>query len=139
MPTTAPATPPVAQSASESASLATVGAASSPTQRASSGPAGPALSDPVAIVVAYFSAITAKRYARAWELGGVHTGMGSYSAFVDGFATTASDQVTILSVSGNVVTARLTALQTNGTVKTFTGTYTVVGGVIIQFDVRQIN
>jgi eukaryotic-like serine/threonine-protein kinase len=106
---------------------------------ASSSAPGPAIGDPATVVTAYFSAITAKRYARAWELGGVNTGTGSYGAFVAGFATTASDQVTILSVSGNVVTARLTALHTDGSAHTFKGTYTVAGGAIVQFDVQQIS
>ena len=47
--------------------------------------------------------------------------------------------MTILSVNGNVVTARLTARQKNGTVRVFQGTYTVEGGVITQFDVQQIS
>lgn len=63
---------------------------------------------------------------------------GSYSSFVNGFDTTASDTVTILSLSGNTVTARLTAEQTDGTVKTYQGTYTVDNGVLVKFDVQQI-
>jgi hypothetical protein len=47
--------------------------------------------------------------------------------------------VTILSVSGNVVTARVAALQTDGTLKTYQGTYTVNNGVISQFNVHQIS
>jgi hypothetical protein len=40
-------------------------------------------------------------------------------------------------VSGNVVTAGLAALQTDGTVKSFQGTYTVNNGVITSFHVRR--
>jgi hypothetical protein len=40
-------------------------------------------------------------------------------------------------VSGDLVTAQVTAEQTNGTVKTYQGTYTVTSGVITQFNVRQ--
>ncbi len=39
----------------------------------------------------------------------------SYPSFVRGFSTTARDTLTIVSVSGDVVTARLTAQQTDGT------------------------
>jgi hypothetical protein len=92
---------------------------------------------PAAIVEAYFAAIDAKNYATAWQLGGDNVG-GSYSSFVNGFDTTASDTVTILSLSGNTVTARLTAEQTDGTVKTYQGTYTVDNGVLVKFDVQQI-
>ena len=47
--------------------------------------------------------------------------------------------MTIQSVSGDVVTAQLAAQQTNGTVKTYQGSYTVKGGVIAQFNVRQVS
>jgi hypothetical protein len=77
-------------------------------------------------------------YARAWRLGGRNTG-GSYSGFASGFSTTAKDALTIVSVSGNVVTARLTARQTDGTVNTYQGTYAVDHGVIIGFDVLQLS
>jgi hypothetical protein len=43
-----------------------------------------------------------------------------------------------LSVSGNVVTARLAAQQTDGTVRTYQGTYTVRNGAIVDFNVRQV-
>ena len=98
--------------------------------------AGPS-ADPGKTVRAYFAAITSRDYARAWRLGGRNTA-SSYSSFVSGLTTTANDTVTILSVSGNVVTARLTAQQIDGTVKTFQGTYTVSKGVIVGFNVRQV-
>ena len=99
--------------------------------------AGP-FADPGATVRAYFAAITSRDYARAWKLGGQNTG-SSYSSFASGLTTTANDAVTILSISGNVVSARLTAQQTDGTVKTFQGTYTVSKGVIVGFNVRQVS
>jgi hypothetical protein len=40
---------------------------------------------------------------------------------------------------GNVVYASLVATQTDGTVKTFQGTYTVVNGVITSTHVRQVS
>lgn len=95
------------------------------------------LKGPAATVRAYIAAINDHDYARAWSIGGQNTGW-SYSSFVSGFSTTARDTLTILSVSGDVVTARLTAQQTDGTVKTYQGTYTVQNGVIIGFDVQQV-
>jgi hypothetical protein len=41
-----------------------------------------------------------------------------YRKFVDGFATTAYDRLTIRSVSANIVTVQLVAHQTDCTVKT---------------------
>jgi cytoskeletal protein RodZ len=95
-------------------------------------PAGPA-----ATVRAYVAAINGHDYARAWRLGGRNTGQ-SYPSFVSGFSTTARDTLTIMSVSGGIVTARLTAQQTDGTVETYQGTYTVHSGVIVGFDVLQV-
>jgi cytoskeletal protein RodZ len=92
---------------------------------------------PAATVRAYITAINRHHFARAWRLGGRNAG-GSYPAFVSGFAGTARDTLTIVSVSGDVVTARLSALQTDGTVNTYQGTYTVHHGVIIGFDVAQV-
>ena len=91
---------------------------------------------PVATVRAYVAAINGHHYARAWRLGGRNTG-GSYPQFASGFGTTARDTLTIVSASGDVVTARITAHETDGTVNTYQGTYTVDNGVIIGFDVLQ--
>ncbi len=99
--------------------------------------AAPAPTGPAATVNAYFTALNDHDYAEAWDLGGRNTG-SSYTDYVNGFSTTARNTVTIVSVSGNVVTARLTAPQTDGTVKTFQGTYTVNDGVITQFNVQQV-
>lgn len=93
---------------------------------------------PMDTVRAYIAAINGHHYARAWRLGGRNTG-GSYRGFVSGFAGTAKDTLTILSVSGDVVTARLSAGQTDGTVDTYQGTYTVHHGVIIGADVGQVS
>jgi len=103
----------------------------------SAGPSSGPSADPAETVRSYFAAINNRDFAQAWKLGGQHTG-SSYSSFVSGFSTTAKDTVTILSVSGNVVTARLTAQQTDGTVKSYQGTYTVSNGVIVGFNVRQV-
>ncbi len=56
-----------------------------------------------------------------------------------GFGTTAKDTLTILSVSGHVVTARLTAEQTDGSVQTYEGTYTVHNGAITTSDIGRIS
>jgi serine/threonine protein kinase len=92
---------------------------------------------PAATVQAYIAAINSKDYAKAWRLGGRNTAAPSYQSYVQGYATTAKDTATILSVTGNVVTARIDARQTDGTVKTFQGTYTVQDGVITKFNVSQ--
>jgi serine/threonine protein kinase len=91
---------------------------------------------PAGTVRAYFAAINAHDYAKAWELGGKNTG-SSYSAFVSGFDGTARDKVTVVSVAGDVVTVDLAATQTDGSVLSYQGTYTVTGGVITQSHIQQ--
>ncbi len=103
---------------------------------ASPGPsAAPLPTRPAAVVRAYYAAISAHDYPRAWQLGGDHTGT-TRQQFVAGFRGTERDTVTVVKVSGHVVAARLTALQTDGTVKRFVGSYLVRGGTIIVFNVR---
>jgi serine/threonine protein kinase len=92
--------------------------------------------DPARTVRDYFAAINDHRYLAAWRLGGASE---SYATFRTGFVGTAHDTVTILSTSGNVVTARLAATQVNGTVKTYQGTYTVTNGVISATDVQRVS
>jgi hypothetical protein len=93
---------------------------------------------PTDTVRAYIAAINGHQYARAWRLGGRNTG-GYYASFVNGFAGTAKDTLTIVSISGDVVTARLSAKQTDGSVDTYQGTYTVHHGVIVGADVAQVS
>jgi hypothetical protein len=109
--------------------------ASAPT--ATNAPA-PSSTGPAAVVQDYFAAINAHDYARAWRLGG-RVASPSYQAFVAGFHGTAKDTVTIISVEGGQVTAQLEADQTDGTVKDFSGVYTIAGGIIIHAQVEQTN
>jgi serine/threonine protein kinase len=97
----------------------------------------PPLAGPAATVQAYFAAINDHDYARAWDLGGKNTG-SSYPAFISGFNGTSKDNLTVVSVSGDVVTVKLAADQTNGTVKNFQGTYTVINGVITQSHIQPV-
>jgi eukaryotic-like serine/threonine-protein kinase len=101
-------------------------------------PSAPANNSPAAIVQSYFAAINAHDYAQAWQLGG-DISSSSYASFVAGFDTTARDTVTVISVSGDEVTAQLAATQTDGTVKDFSGVYTTGNGVIVQAQVQQTN
>ena len=89
-------------------------------------------------VQAYYAAISSHQYLRAWNLGGKNNG-GTFSQFEDGFSTTKADKVTIVSHAGDAVTARLAALQTDGSVKDFLGKYLVQDGVITTFQVTPIS
>ncbi|MFM9370398.1 excalibur calcium-binding domain-containing protein [Streptomyces sp. Da 82-17] len=143
--TTAPASPEAQPSTPRPASpkptvpKPTAPAPSTPERPAPPPPSAPApapTADAAGVVRAYFAAINAQEYRRAWDLGGRNLA-GSFRVFVDGFATTAHDDVRILGVAGPTVSVRLVATQTDGSVKVFEGTYEVRGGVIVGADVRE--
>lgn len=82
-------------------------------------------------VIAYYDAINRRDFATAWSLGGSRiAGGGGYTKYVNGFATTSWDTVTVTDVRGSTVSVVLSALQIDGSTRTFSGTYTVSGGVI---------
>ncbi|MEU5429373.1 protein kinase [Streptomyces olivoreticuli] len=98
-------------------------------------PGNPRQADPRQVVQDYYAAINARDYGHAWSLGGRNIG-GAYGSWVGGFAQTASVAVTVISVSGDTVTMRLDAEQTNGTHRYFAGTYTVQNGEIVAANVH---
>lgn len=89
-------------------------------------------------MTAYFAAINAHDYQRAWDLGGKNVQSGSFSSFEQGFSTTASDTVTIVSTTGDTVSMQLDAAQTDGTHQLYAGTYTVQNGVITSASVHPL-
>src|SRR5450755_161875 len=118
------------------------GSASSPPPAAGPSQAGAVkqggaakIRGPAATVKAYIAAINGHHYRQAWRLGG-RNGPSPYPEFVRGFATTAKDTLTVVSVNGDGGTARLSALQANGSVQAFQGTYIVEHGVITRFSVH---
>jgi serine/threonine protein kinase len=94
---------------------------------------------PAQTVQAYFAAINARNYERAWELDSVVHNNQDYQQFVSGYSDTKRDAITILTTNGNVVSARLVATQADGTVKTFQGSYTVTNGKITGTSVQQVS
>ncbi|MFD5731971.1 hypothetical protein ACFWIY_03950 [Streptomyces sioyaensis] len=90
-----------------------------------------------AVVEAYFAAINSGNYQHAWDLGGKNIQPGSYSSFVQSFNDTASDDVTVVSVTGDSVQIVLDATQTDGTHKSFAGAYTVRDGTIVSAHIRE--
>jgi len=120
-----------------SVSSPSTGVAVPPTSpTTASPPANTGTNSADAVVEQYFAAINARNYALAWSLGGKNVQAGSYAAFVQGFAGTSSDSVTIVSTSGDTVAIQLDATQSDGTHKYFAGTYTVQNGVIVTANVH---
>jgi hypothetical protein len=111
------------------------------SQTAPPEPSKPAVKPPAdaeSTVQAYFDAVNARDFRRAWELGGKNLG-GSYESFEAGFAETAQDSVSIVEASGGVVSVTLDAFQTDGTVRHYAGTYTVSGGVITSAAIEELD
>ncbi|WP_267244084.1 excalibur calcium-binding domain-containing protein [Streptomyces sp. PR69] len=92
---------------------------------------------PADTVRRYYAAINARDYRQAWELGGKNLSP-SYETFVAGFATTARDTLHVQEVTGDVVRILLEAVQTDGSLRLFEGTYTVRDGVIVSASVREL-
>ncbi|MEV3907862.1 excalibur calcium-binding domain-containing protein [Streptomyces canus] len=99
--------------------------------------APPTVADASSVTREYYAAINAHNYRRAWDLGGKNLS-GSYTAFVNGFATTTRDTVHILRANGDAVSVRLEATQTDSSLRVFEGTYTVHSGTIVAADVREV-
>ncbi len=98
----------------------------------------PNVTDPWAVVSAYYGDIESQNYRQAWALlsSGAVTGQ-SYQQFVDGFACTGSQDLAEIGESGDQVTFDLTATDTcTGAVQHFTGTDTVQGGRIVAASVQ---
>jgi hypothetical protein len=102
-------------------------------------PGGPNVTDPWAVVSAYYGDIDSGDYAQAYALigNGATTGQ-SYQQFAAGFACTGSQQVSENWESGSSVNFDLTAGDScNGTTQYYTGTDTVENGTIVAADITQ--
>ena len=99
--------------------------------------AAPAAS-PKAIVDRFYQDLNAHHYRAAWQLGGSNLNGGSgYSTWVAGYATTASIDASTVQNSDGTVSVSITATQTDGSVKTYAGTYTVANGAIAAANITQ--
>jgi hypothetical protein len=95
------------------------------------------VTDPWAVVSAYYGDVESGDYAQAWALlsSGAVTGQ-TYQQFKDGFSCTGNQQVTELGESGDQVMFDLVATDVcSGAVQHFTGTDTVEDGKIVGADI----
>ena len=136
--TTQPASPAPTAAAPTPTPAVTV-TVTAPPPAAAPAPAAPALTNAVAGVQQFYQDITNHNYPAAWALGGKNLDNGvGYDRWAAGYATTASiDLTTYGQWSNGTVYASLSALQTDGTVKTYYGTYTVSGGQIVAAHIKQ--
>jgi hypothetical protein len=102
--------------------------------------ADPNVSQPWAVVSAYYGDIESGDYAGAWALldSGMTTGQ-TYQQFVDGFSCTGGQDLSENWASGDQVNFNLAATDNcSGAVQDFSGTDTVQGGLIVAADVSQV-
>jgi hypothetical protein len=97
-----------------------------------------AVADPRTVVQQFYDDINSHHYAEAWRLTPETGGAPAFVKFRAGYAGTERDFLTIESVNGNVVNFSLSAVQTNGTVKKYAGTYTVINGIITAPNVSRV-
>ncbi|WP_174184385.1 hypothetical protein [Nocardia barduliensis] len=90
---------------------------------------------PAKVVTAYFDAINRRDYGRAWELGGRNLDT-NYEHFVAGLSTTEHEAVRITGQSGDTVHIELSARQTDGSIRVFSGYYVVRNDVIVDAVIR---
>jgi hypothetical protein len=102
-------------------------------------PAAPNVTDPWAVVSAYYGDIESGAYEDAWQLldSGMTTGQ-TYQQFVDGFSCTGSQELSENWESGDEVNFDLAATDDcSGAVQDFSGTDTVVDGQIVAADISE--
>lgn len=115
-------------------------AASAPAAAPASAPApaNPQMTNASAVVMQFYQDLSNHDYADAWSLGGDNIGGSDYNGWAAGYATTASITITSYGTwSDGTVWADISALQTDGTTRTYSGTYTVANGVIVSASITQ--
>ncbi|MFE7311822.1 hypothetical protein ACFU7T_01715 [Streptomyces sp. NPDC057555] len=96
----------------------------------------PTADSPSALVERFYAAINAHDFATAWELGGKNIGGAAYGDWVAGYGTTRQITVSAMgTTSPDKAGAVVRALQNDGTVKVYQGTYTVSDGTIVDAEI----
>ena len=111
-----------------------------PAAAAPAAPAAPpqTFANAEAVVDQYYQDITNQDYSDAWALGGDNIGGTNYDAWVAGYDTTASITISTASeFNSTTVQADIVATQDDGSVNTYSGTYTVNSGVITAASIAQ--
>ena len=98
----------------------------------------PQMTNASAVVMQFYQDLSNHDYADAWSLGGDNIGGSDYNGWAAGYATTASVDVTSYGTwNDGTVWADISALQTDGTTRTYSGIYTVANGVIVSANITQ--
>ncbi|WP_425830144.1 hypothetical protein [Streptomyces fractus] len=90
------------------------------------------------VVTTYYDYINARDFRAAWDLGGSNLDSGSFDDWSAGFDTTDHISVEVADQGSGQVDARISASQTDGTVRTYAGTYTVQDGEIVAAKIQEV-
>lgn len=123
-------------SGGDSSSLSTTPAESSPVSTTDTSSAGD--TEPATVVREYYTAVNNRDFPTAWQLGGANLGK-SYQVFVDGYATTVKDDLTVLDTYGDTVDVELSVLWNDETTHEYRGSYTVSNGQITSGTLQKIS
>jgi hypothetical protein len=137
--TVSAAPPSTASAPAASTPAAQPPAAQPPAAQPAAPPGGPDVTDPWAVVSAYYGDIESGNYAQAFALigNGATTGQ-SYQQFAAGYSCTGGETVSENWESGDQVNFNITAVDTcAGTTQYYTGTDTVENGTIVAADITQ--
>jgi hypothetical protein len=93
------------------------------------------------VVQQYYDYINAKDFSSAWAMGGRYIGGSDYNAWVAGYSTTSYVALSTWDYypGYNAVGVTITATQTDGSVRTYEGSYTVNGGDITSASITQVS
>ena len=115
-----------------------------PAPAAPAPPAAPpaAVTDPWAVVSAFYGDLEDQDYADAWSLmsPSFQADQGSYDSWVAGYANTGSTSITEADTYDDSVEITISAVDTaTGETQTFDGSYTVDNGLITSGSATQVN
>jgi hypothetical protein len=98
------------------------------------------VTDNQAVVQQYYADLNSQDYQAAWALGGDNlNGSSGYDAWVAGYSTTSWITLGTWEYypGSNAIQVTVTAGQSDGSVRTYQGTYTVINGVIVGASIVQ--
>jgi hypothetical protein len=113
--------------------------AAQPAEAPAQAPASnPELTNGTAVVLQFYADINAKDFAGAWALGGDNIGGSDYNGWVHGYDTTVAVNVDAYGTyDDGTVWTHLSTDESDGSHKSFDGSYTVSGGVITSANMTQ--
>jgi hypothetical protein len=93
------------------------------------------------VVQQYYDYINAKNFSAAWDMGGKYIGGSDYNAWVAGYSTTSYVALSTWDYypGYNAVGVTITATQTDGSIRTYEGSYTVNSGAITSASITQVS